>query len=599
MLVYLIDQVWIQDYHLLLVPGMLRKLMPSAIIGCFLHTPFPTSELFRCLPHRKDILNGMLGSNLIGFQTYAHSRHFISSCTRVLGVESTKGGIDFHGVVVAICIFPVGIDVDRVSRHISSNTVIQKMTKILELFQGKRVIFGRDKIDSGCPVHGLIGYEKFLELYPVWRDQVILVQITVGNAAVSSVASIVARINGKYGSLQHIPVYHFHQNLDTEDYYALLSIASVALITSVRDGMSISSHEYVYCQQKNKGVLIMSEFAGSASSFSGALLVNPWDHVGLAHSMNEALSMPPEERGIRFDQLFKQVNNHSASIWAHSFIKELERVTKIPEQPFPTRLLDFELMLNSFMASKRRLLLFDYDGTLTPIVKIPSAALPSLEMLKALEILTQNPQNDIYIISGRDQVFLDKWLGNVKNLGFSAEHGSFLKYPDGEWINLAQEIDFTWKKQVAEIFAFYEERTQGSFTEHKVCSITWHYRLADPDYGSFQAKECQSHLQDAIRSKIPVEVIVGKKNLEVRPSQMNKGEIVKRLIKNKDYDFIFCAGDDRTDEDMFKSLLLSGISQDLVHTCTIGPANKKTFAKWHVPSPQQIIDFIGLLAINV
>lgn len=186
------------------------------------------------------------------------------------------------------------------------------------------------------------------------------------------------------------------------------------------------------------------------------------------------------------------------------------------EQPNATPELNLGRIMSAYTKGKKRLLLFDYDGTLTPIVKIPSAALPPKEMLQALQKLVEDPRNLVFVISGRDQTCLDEWLGSkIKGLGLSAEHGSFIKYPFGNWINLAQEIDFTWKKDVEDIFNYYEERTPGSFTEHKVCSITWHYRLADPELGIYQSKECHQKLEKTLLSKNPIEILNGKKNLEV------------------------------------------------------------------------------------
>ena len=476
---------------------------------------------------RKEILSGVLGANMIGFQTYSHARHFISSCTRVLGLESSPGGVDYHGFHVAIEIFPIGIDLKRVESLRLSPSVTQKIDSIRKLFAGKKVIIGRDKLDHIKGVqHKLNAFERFLQMFPSWRNKVALIQVTSAAqipspGMASKVSDTVARINGMYGSLQYVPVHHYHQNLDTDEYYALLSLADIALITSLRDGMNTTSHEYIVCQQENMGALILSEFTGSAGSLSGAFLVNPWDYLGVAHAINDALMMSKEERALKHHQLYHHVNRHTADFWAQSFIKELRIKTSIPEQSNPTPQLEVPFVLDAYAKSTKRLLLFDYDGTLTPIVKVPSAALPPPEMLEAMQILVNDPNNIVFVISGRDQVCLDSWLGHIKNLGLSAEHGSFIKYPGGKWINLAKEIDFAWKKQVEEIFNFYEERTQGglfnlgSFTEHKVCSITWHYRLADPEYGSFQAKECQNHLESAVLSKLPVEILVGKKNLEV------------------------------------------------------------------------------------
>jgi trehalose 6-phosphate synthase/phosphatase len=309
-------------------------------------------------------------------------------------------------------------------------------------------------------------------------------------------------------------------------------------------------------------------------------------------------------------------------------------------------------------------------------------------MLKALTALAADPKNYVFVISGRDQACLDDWLGHIPNLGLSAEHGSFIKYPDSnQWINLANEMDLSWMPKVAQVFQYFTERTQGSFIEHKRCAITWHYRLADPEYGSFQARECHNHLENAVLSKLPVEVMLGKKNLEVRPRQVNKGEIVKRLLGLRNQgcnssgtsagtgagsgsgsgtgngngtDFVFCVGDDKTDEDMFQSLRracysqgqyggsgghgrtyssmsrpvsmasysgsftesetadanmtvdtssllqppgpssvaspVGGLDFESCYTCTIGTSTKKTKASWHVNSPEQVIDLISIWA---
>ncbi|KAJ3188543.1 threalose-6-phosphate phosphatase [Irineochytrium annulatum] len=597
------DMIWIHDYHLLLLPSLLRKALPKANIGFFLHTPFPSSEIFRCLPKRREILQGVLGSNLIGFQTYSYARHFISSCTRVLGLESTPKGVDYKGSLVSVGIFPIGIDVQRVQTRRKMPSVLEKLAAIRELYADKKIIIGRDKLDHIKGVqHKLNAFEKFLTLYPEWQNKVVLIQVTSppqreSPKLESKVSELVSRINGSFGSLEFAPVHHYHQHLDQDEYFALLSVADIGLITSVRDGMNTTSHEFVVCQQENKGPLILSEFTGTAGSLSAAMLVNPWDYLGVANAINEALVMTPEEKNIKHQQLYAHVTSRTAEFWSNSFVKEQMRLSTMPDQANPTPTLDFKLCIDKYKKAKSRLLMFDYDGTLTPIRKTPNAAVPSPEMLKYMTELCKDPRNYIFVISGRDEAFLDTWLGQIPGLGLSAEHGCFIKYPDlndGKWVNLTEEIDLSWKSKVAEIFQYYTERTQGSFIEHKRCSITWHYRMADPDYGSFQAKECQNHLEDAILSKLPVEVLIGKKNLEVRPVSMNKGEIVKRLVDSReDLDFVFCVGDDKTDEDMFKALRLSEVPEDTYFTCTIGPSTKKTKADWHVDSPEQVIELLG------
>ncbi|TPX70054.1 hypothetical protein SpCBS45565_g02009 [Spizellomyces sp. 'palustris'] len=601
------DLIWIHDYHLLLVPSMVRQALPDATIGFFLHTPFPSSELFRCLPRRKEILQGVLGSSMIGFQTYSYARHFLSSCTRVLGLESSPKGVDYKGSLVAINIFPIGIDAVQLQERRKQQNVLDKMAAIKELYSGKKIIIGRDKLDHVKGVqHKLNAFQKFLTTFPEWQNKVVLIQVTSpaereSQKLESKVSELVSRINGNFGSLEFAPVHHYHQHLDQDDYYALLSIADLGLITSVRDGMNTSSHEFVVCQQENRSPLILSEFTGTAGSLSAAALVNPWDYQGVANAINEGLLMSREEKAIKHQQLFDHVTSNTAEFWGLSFIKELRKAAQSRTATNPTPALDFALMLDRYRRAPKRLLMFDYDGTLTPITKTPGAALPPPEMLKAMQILANDPGNVVFVISGRDEDCLDRWLGEVKGLGLSAEHGCFIKYPDhkgtGKWLNLSEDVDFSWKNEVTEIFNYYTERTQGSFVEHKRCSITWHYRLADPEYGHFQANECQNHLENAIMSKLPVEILIGKKNLEVRPVSINKGEIVKRLLsQNPDVEFVFCAGDDRTDEDMFKMVRRSALPDHVQCNCTIGNATKKTHAQWHVPAPEDLIRLIGEFA---
>ncbi|KAF9316164.1 threalose-6-phosphate phosphatase [Podila horticola] len=543
------DIIWIHDYHLLLVPHMLRQKLPGAAIGFFFHAPFPSSEIFRCLPKRVEILNGLLGC-----------------CTRVNGYESTPRGVDAKGSTVWVGTFPIGIDAERVECQRKAPGVLPKIEAIRKLYTGKRIIVGRDKLD---PVKGvqqkLQAFEKFLNNYPEMQGEVVLIQVTspslVENPKLEAkIAEMVANINGTFGSLNFTPVHHYHQHIDRDEYYALLSIADIGLITSVRDGMNTTSLEYIMCQQENHGPLILSEFTGTAGSLGGALMVNPWDYQGVARVIYDAMHLTKEDKAVRHRQLLDHVLAHTAQFWAKNFISELILNVGTWDQSAPTPYLDQAIIVEKFHSAKRRLLMFDYDGTLTPIRKTPSAAVPQEHMLNALTALANDPANIVWVISGRDQNVLEEWLGGVENLGFSAEHGSFMRQPGSKkWANLTESLDMGWKNDVIEIFTYYTERTQGSFIEHKRSSLTWHYRMADPEFGAFQAKECQNHLENAVLSKLPVEILVGKKNLEVRPTIINKGEIVKRLLsQHEDVEFVLCAGDDKTDEDMFRALASVG-----------------------------------------
>ncbi|CAO3600646.1 unnamed protein product [Absidia cylindrospora] len=640
------DTVWIHDYHLLLVPAMVRSKFPKARIGLFLHASFPSSEIFRVCPKREEILKGMLGANLIGFQTYANSRHFISNCTRLLGFESTPDGVNWEGHFCRVGTFPIGIDVDDVELKRSSPQVMPKIQAIAEMYMGKKILVGRDKLDLVKGVlQKLAAFEKFLTDYPEWRNKVVLIQVTDANntgdttnkkTVEHKVSEMVARINGTFGSLEFTPVHHYHHQIQPDEYYALLSIADSALVTANRDGMSTVSLEYIMCQQENHGPLILSELTGTAGSMSSALMVNPWDYAGVAKAINDALVMSDDEKASRHAQLLDHVKKYTASFWAHSFIKALFHTYTLSEKSSNTPLLKQDYLLDQYKNSQKRLLCFDYDGTLTPICQTPGAATPPADMLQALTTLCQNPANEVWVISGRDEYALDTWLGHIPGLGLSAEHGSFMKYPNSsKWMNLAEHFDMGWKNDVLEIFTYYTERTAGSFIEHKRCALTWHYRLADPVFGEFQAKECQNHLETAL-SKLPVEVLVGKKNLEVRPKSINKGEIVKRLLLvspsssssiatiisptsmdplspggggpttptspfpgsslPSPCDFVMCCGDDKTDEDMFKTLTRANISDDRKFSILIGAKDKKTEAFWRVQYVQDLINALTGMA---
>ncbi|KAF9953593.1 threalose-6-phosphate phosphatase, partial [Modicella reniformis] len=523
---------------------------------------------------RVEVLNGLLGANQIGFQTYSYARHFISCCTRVNGYESTPRGVDAMGSTVWVGIFPIGIDAERVERQRKDPGILPKMDAIRKTYKGKRIIVGRDKLDLVKGVQQkLRAFEKFLNNYPEMQGEVVLIQVTspplVENSKLEAkIAELVAHINGTFGSLNFTPVHHYHQHIDRDEYYALLSVADIGLITSVRDGMNTTSLEYIMCQSENHGPLILSEFTGTAGSLGGAMMVNPWDYQGVARVIYDALHLSDDDKRMRHSLLRKHVLAHTAQYWAKNFISELILNVGTWEQSTPTPYLDHNIITDSYHKAKKRLLMFDYDGTLTPIRKTPGAAVPQEHMLKALKALAANPHNVVWIISGRDQKVLEEWLGGVDNLGFSAEHGSFMRQPGSQkWINLTESLDMSWKNDVIEIFTYYTERTQGSFIEHKQSSLTWHYRMADPEFGAFQAKECQNHLENAVLSKLPVEILVGKKNLEVRPTIVNKGEIVKKLLgQHPDVEFVMCAGDDKTDEDMFRAL--AGITNaNAVNSC--------------------------------
>ncbi|KAF2800617.1 glycosyltransferase family 20 protein [Melanomma pulvis-pyrius CBS 109.77] len=610
------DIIVIHDFYLLLLPSLLRQRLPNVYIGFFLHVPFPSSEFYRCLSRRKEILEGVLGANMVGFQSYSYSRHFSSCCTRILGFDSSSAGVDAYGAHVAVDVFPIGINAASTQRQAYGDPLIEeKIADIREQFPDKKIIVGRDRLDSVRGVtQKLQAFEIFLERYPAWQGKVVLIQVTSPSSVqadksdedqskiVNKMSELVARINGSHGSLSFTPVHHFQQYLDRDEYFALLRVADVGLITSVRDGMNTTSLEYIICQKGNQSPLILSEFSGTAGSLSGAIHINPWDLSGVADAINEALTMPEEQRKEQHNKLYKHVISNNVQAWTNNFLKRLMTNLSSFDQSFATPALDRAKLLQQYRQAKKRVFMFDYDGTLTPIVKDPSAAIPSDRVIRTLKTLAADPANSVWIISGRDQAFLDEWMGHISELGLSAEHGSFMRHPRSEdWESLTDKTDMSWQSEVMDVFQHYTERTQGSFIERKKIALTWHYRRADPEYGAFQARECQKALEETVGKKFDVEVMTGKANLEVRPRFVNKGEIAKRLIlaygdgPGDPPEFVLCLGDDFTDEDMFRSLRQSKLPQDHVFSVTVGASSKQTLASWHLVEPSDVISVISLL----
>ncbi|PVH99061.1 glycosyltransferase family 20 protein [Periconia macrospinosa] len=471
------DIILVHDFYLLLLPNLLRQRLPNVYVGFFLHVPFPSSEFYRCLSRRKEILEGMLGANMIGFQSYSYSRHFSSCCTRILGFDSSSAGVDAYGAHVAVDVFPIGINAYATQRQAFDDPIIEEKLKgIRGLYPDMRIIIGRDRLDSARGVaQKLQAFEVFLEKYPQWRGKVVLVQLTSPSSVQVSknadedekmrnkTSEIVSRINGTYGSLSFVPVRHIPQYLNRDEYFALLRLADVALITSVRDGMNTTSLEYVVCQKDNHGPLILSEFSGTAGSLSGAIHINPWDMNGVAEAINQALDMSQEQRMEQHEKIYKHVIENNVQAWTHNFIKRLLTNLSSFDQSFATPVLDRARLLQQYRQAKKRVFMFDYDGTLTPIVKDPQQAIPSDRVIRTLKTLASDPNNSVWIISGRDQAFLDEWMGHISELGLSAEHGSFMRYPRTEqWENLAEKTDMTWQSEVMEVFQYYTERTQGN-----------------------------------------------------------------------------------------------------------------------------------------
>ncbi|KAI9734445.1 MAG: hypothetical protein M1818_006834 [Claussenomyces sp. TS43310] len=608
------DVIWIHDYHLLLVPSMVRKKLPDAKIGFFLHVAFPSSEVFRCLANRKDLLEGMLGANLIGFQIREYSRHFLQTCSRILCVEATNDGVQLEERFVDVINLAIGVDPVALDEHRKEQAVADWLAVMQERYRGKKLIVARDKLDHVRGVRPkLLAYELFLNKHPEWRDRVVMIQVATSTTEQAeldaTVSDIVTRVNSSWANLAYQPLVYLKQDISYAQYLALLTVADALMIASQREGMNLTSHEYLFCQDgkfegHNKyGSLILSEFTGSASVFGGnELSVNPWDYRQCAEAIKTALEMEDPEKETRWKALYEAVMHHTAEHWFSEFLARLNKVYDEQHRRDTTSVprLSINALMQKYQNSNRRLFILDYEGTLASWGSPSSIILTSPQRtLNVLNDLLQDERNTVYVMSGRTPEELDQLFKRVSSLGLIAENGCFLKeYGSNEWIKMADPDQMQlWKQSVEGIMTYYQERTPGSWIETRNCSLIFHYKNAeDFEAAARQAGDCASHINDACEDQrvraIPIEGAVA-----VEPIDWSKGTAAEKILDNlkedmgpgeadkAPMDFLMVAGDGREDEVIFRwandlgssgyvknvtTVSLGGRNTEAMHTLTQG-----------------------------
>lgn len=644
------DFVWIHDYHLMVLPTFLRKRFNSLKMGFFLHSPFPSSEIYRTLPVRNEILRALLNSDLIGFHTFDYARHFLSCCSRMLGLsyQSKRGhiGLEYYGRNVNIKILPVGIHMGQLESVLD---LPETETRVLELshrFRDQTVLLGVDDMDifKGISLK-LLAFEQLLIQNPHQRGKVVLVQIA--NPArgrgkdVEEVRSetyaTVHRINQTFGRPGYDPVVLIDDPLQSYERIAYYVIAECCLVTAVRDGMNLIPYEYIICRQGNAKIddklgldrsipktsmLVVSEFIGCSPSLSGAIRVNPWNVEAVAEAMSSGLNVRIYENQMRHEKHYKYVTTHDVGYWAMSFLQDLRRACNdhvsrrwwgvgfglgfrvIALDP-NFKKLSVEYIVSAYRRSKNRAILLDYDSTMMGIQSSISTS-PHSEALAVLNSLCSDPRNVVFVASGKDRKTLSEWFSSCEKLGMAAEHGYFLRSShDEEWETCVMVPDFDWKQIAEPVMQLYTEATDGSTIETKESSMVWNYQHADPDFGSCQSKELLEHLESVLANE-PVSVKSGQHIVEVKPQGVNKGIVAERLLdtmqkKEMVPDFVLCIGDDRSDEDMFEVItsaakgrgpVLSPLAE--VFACTVG--QKPSKAKYFLEDAAEIMKMLQGLA---
>ena len=566
------DMIWVHDYQLMLVPQMVKEQKPDMKIGFFLHIPFPSFEIFRILPWRKEIIEGLLGSDLIGFHTFDYQRHFLSTVRRLLGLEVNFNEITYGHRIIKTDIFPMGIDykkfhgaaLEQKSRAVKDKTKAQQeMEKYILTNPEIRLIISIDRLDYSKGIEKrLQAIDYFLDHHPEYLEKITLIMITVPSRSEvpqykqmkSEVDELVGRINGKFGTINWTPIWYFYRSFPFEELVDLYSTSDIALVTPNRDGMNLVAKEYIATKTDKKGVLILSEMAGAAREMGEAILVNPNNMKELSDAILTAIEMGDDEMILRNTQLQDRLQRYDVQKWASEFLKALTKATDNRPALGGTRITPHVEagIVGQYKKAKSRILFLDYDGTLVGFKNNPMKASPDAELMQTLEAIAAQPNTELVLISGRDKETFDQWFPG-KPFSMVTEHGVWSKKPDQPEWKLLEYITSEWKLLVRPVLDFFADRTPGTFIEEKNYSLVWHYRNTDQELGMQRAIELKDEL-NSLLSNFNLEIMEGNKVIEVKNSGINKGKAAARFLRHKDYDFILAAGDDWTDEFLFQEL---------------------------------------------
>jgi trehalose 6-phosphate synthase/phosphatase len=551
------DRIWVHDYQLMLLPAMLREKLPDAAIGFFLHIPFPSYEIFRLLPWRKELLQGILGAGLIGFHTHDYVNHFLGSVRALVGLEDRNGRLTVDGRVVVADVFPMGIDVARYRDGATLAAVVRERAKIAE--EGRSIVLSIDRLDytKGVPER-LRAFDAFLEQHQEWREKVTMVCVAVPSRSrvwryrelKREVDELVGDINGRHGTMTWTPVRYLYRSLPFNVLLGLYSAADVALVTPVRDGMNLIAKEYVAVHAEKPGVLVLSEMAGAAREMSDALVVNPHDESAVVAAIERALTMPVDEQVSRNTAMLRRLERYDVRRWAEDFLGKLDEVMmlQLAYEQYDLTQEARERIVGSFVAADRRLIVLDYDGTLVPFAASPSEARPDSELLDGLRELANLRGTDVVIASGRGRESLEEWFGRMP-VGLVAEHGAWLREAGGEWATLVP-ISTDWKQRVAPVLEVFVDRTPNSFVEDKQFAMAWHYRKVAGGLGRRRSKELRDELS-GFANTYGLSILDGDRVVEIKGAGVDKGSAAYRWMGRPEYDFVLVIGDDATDEDLF------------------------------------------------
>lgn len=599
------DLIWIHDYHLMILPQYLREKGITSPIGWFLHVPFPSSDVYRILPVRNEILKGVLAADMVGFHTYDYARHFLSSCQRVLGLETSIKGVRLNYMhhFSSIGVHPIGIEPAHFDLVMERPSTKARIKELQHQFKGMKILLGVDRIDyiKGMP-HKLLAFEVFLRKNPDYQGKVVMLQVGVPSRTqvkeykklTGQINEIIGRINGTYGSFGYTPIHYIQRNISSEELCACYVLSDVCLITSLRDGMNLVSHEYILMQnyrtemfvddveRQTPGVLLLSEFAGAIQSLSGAVRINPWNTEAVASAIYGALRSDPALNRLRQQKLHQYVSTHTSTHWASQFLADLQTAAVVAEkhrlQHMPNKK-DIKknykkVMVKKYKTSSHRLIILNYDQILA-FDKWDSQFLEPIQFVQlCLKTLSADPKTTVVLYSGRSKQKLDEWFSGQR-IVLCAEYGAHIKSKEGnsQWVTMGRSSSskrmLSWQNAVLSIMKEFDDRTPGSFIERKECSITWFYGDSDKAFGAWQAKDLLSNLEEVL-GNYDIKIVQRENALEVRTLASGPREFLREILlttstKPSDdddsipeplpFDFVFAAVGASTDDQSIVSLL--------------------------------------------
>ncbi|MEM9258351.1 MAG: bifunctional alpha,alpha-trehalose-phosphate synthase (UDP-forming)/trehalose-phosphatase [Bacteroidota bacterium] len=563
------DMVWVHDYQLMLLPKLIREKFPNISIGFFLHIPFPSYEVFRILPWRQEILDGILGSDQIGFHTFGYMRHFLSAAYRISGFEHKFGRLHIDEREVNVDVFPMGINYDKYAHPDVNAATDQSSGEIRKLHASRKIVLSVDRLDytKGIPQR-VRAFGQFIRNNPEYIGKVNLIMIVVPSRAnvdqyqslKEEVDIIVSQINSEYGTFDWMPIHYYYRSLNFAALTTLYKEADIALITPLRDGMNLVAKEYIAAKEDTKdGVIILSEMAGAVYELNdGAITVNPQSHQDIQAALIQALEMPADEKRQRMEVMQAKLKRYDVKHWAATFINEQQKLKDKNRMANTTHLSGDTLagVQKNYAEADKRLLFIDYDGTLMAFNEDPQAVNPDEEVIGLLSGLAADPKNNVVINSGRDKTTLEAWLGHL-DVEMAAEHGVWMKEM-GEW-QLNPNVVDGWMPKVRELLENLVARTPGSFIEDKDYSLAWHYRAIDRILGQKRVREFRDMLSYLIQNQ-DLQVLEGNKVVEIKNAGVNKGKATSHWVQKHKWDFVLGIGDDATDEDIFAALPEHGVS---------------------------------------